>query len=76
MHTGHNGHEVSIRYFHGGVAGLTGRPTLGSWIAYALGSEAENLPAYMVLTDPGGHPVDGAWNWSSGFFGNICNFGQ
>jgi hypothetical protein len=67
MHTGHNGHEVSIRYFHGGVAGLTGRPTLGSWIAYALGSEAENLPAYMVLTDPGGHPVDGAWNWSSGF---------
>ena len=30
MHTGHNGHEVSIRYFHGGIAGITGRPTLGS----------------------------------------------
>ena len=29
MHTGHTGHEVSIRYFHGGVAGVTGRPTLG-----------------------------------------------
>lgn len=67
MHTGHNGHEVSIRYFHGGIAGVTGRPTLGSWISYALGSESRNLPAYMVLADPGGHPVDGTWNWSSGF---------
>ena len=67
MHTGHNGHEVSIRYFHGGVAGVTGRPTMGSWIVYGLGSESANLPAYMVLSDPGGHPVDGTHNWSSGF---------
>jgi hypothetical protein len=67
MHTGHNGHEVSIRYFHGGVAGVTGRPTLGGWIVYGLGSESQNLPAYMVLSDPGGHPVDGTHNWSSGF---------
>ncbi|MFO0907518.1 MAG: DUF1501 domain-containing protein [Isosphaeraceae bacterium] len=67
MHTGHNGHEVSIRYFHGGLAGITGRPTMGSWVVYALGSESRNLPAYMVLTDPGGHPVDGTHNWSSGF---------
>ncbi|MCY2966624.1 MAG: DUF1501 domain-containing protein [Planctomycetota bacterium] len=67
MHTGHNGHEVSIRYFHGGIAGVTGRPTLGSWITYALGNESQNLPAYMVLADPGGHPVDGTLNWSSGF---------
>jgi len=67
MHTGHNGHEVSIRYFHGGIAGVTGRPTMGSWIVYGLGSESQNLPAYMVLSDPGGHPVDGTHNWSSGF---------
>jgi Protein of unknown function (DUF1501) len=67
MHTGHNGHEVSIRYFHGGIAGVTGRPTLGSWIVYGLGSEANNLPAYMILSDPEGHPVDGTHNWSSGF---------
>lgn len=67
MHTGHNGHEVSIRYFHGGIAALTGRPTMGSWIIYGLGSESQNLPAYMVLSDPGGHPVDGTHNWSSGF---------
>ena len=67
MHTGHNGHEVSIRYFHGGIAGVTGRPTLGSWMVYGLGSESQQLPAYMVLSDPGGHPVDGTHNWSSGF---------
>ena len=67
MHTGHNGHEVSIRYFHGGIAGVTGRPTLGSWIVYGLGSASGNLPAYMVLSDPEGHPVDGTHNWSSGF---------
>jgi hypothetical protein len=67
MHTGHNGHEVSIRYFHGGVAGLTGRPTLGSWVVYGLGSASQELPAYLVLSDPGGLPVDGTHNWSSGF---------
>ena len=67
MHTGHNGHEVSIRYFHGGIPAVTGRPTLGSWIVYGLGSENQNLPAYLVLADPGGHPVDGTVNWSSGF---------
>jgi hypothetical protein len=67
MHTGHNGHEVSIRYFHGGLAGVTGRPTMGSWLVYGLGSESQDLPAYMVLSDPGGHPVDGTHNWSGGF---------
>jgi hypothetical protein len=67
MHTGHNGHEVSIRYFHGGIPGVTGRPTLGSWIVYGLGSASQDLPAYMVLSDPGGHPVDATHNWSCGF---------
>lgn len=67
MHTGANGHEVSIRYFHGGIPGVTGRAHLASWLLYGLGSETQELPAYMVLTDPGGHPVDGVNNWSSGF---------
>ncbi|QEL20818.1 DUF1501 domain-containing protein [Limnoglobus roseus] len=67
MHTGFNGHEVSIRYHHGGIAGVTGRPTMGSWVVYGLGTEAQNLPAYMVLSDPGGPPVDAANNWSCGF---------
>lgn len=67
MHTGANGHEVSIRYFHGGIPGVLGRPHYASWLLYGLGSETQDLPSYMVLTDPGGHPVDGVNNWSSGF---------
>ena len=67
MHTGYNGHEVSIRYMHSGIPSVTGRPTLGSWLLYGLGAETDNLPAYMVMTDPGGHPVDGIHNWSNGW---------
>ena len=67
MHTGFNGHEVSIRYHHSGIPAVTGRPTLGSWITYGLGCETQNLPAYLVLSDPDGHPVDGTHNWSSGW---------
>jgi hypothetical protein len=40
---------------------------MGSWITYGLGTEAQNLPAYMVLSDPAGPPVDAAHNWSCGF---------
>ncbi len=71
MHTGANGHEVNIRYFHGGIPGITGRAHLGSWLLYGLGSETQELPAYMVLTDPGGHPVDGTHNWSNGFMPSL-----
>ncbi len=67
MHTGANGHEVSIRYFHGGIPGVVGRPTMGSWLVYGLGCESQELPAYLVLTDPSGLPVDGVSNWSNGF---------
>lgn len=71
MHTGANGHEVSIRYFHGGIPGVVGRPNLGSWLVYGLGTESQDLPAYMVLTDPGGLPVDGVTNWSNGFMPSL-----
>jgi hypothetical protein len=44
-----------------------GRPSMGSWITYGLGSESENLPAFVVLLDKLGAPVNGAMNWSNGF---------
>ncbi|MCA8998942.1 MAG: DUF1501 domain-containing protein [Planctomycetaceae bacterium] len=71
MHTGANGHEVSIRYFHAGIPGVLGRAHYASWLLYGLGAETQELPAYMVLTDPGGHPVDGVNNWSSGFLPSL-----
>jgi hypothetical protein len=59
-------HESALRLIHTGKV-LAGRPTWGSWVVYALGSEDQNLPAYVVLSDPGGLPVDGIRNWSSGW---------
>jgi hypothetical protein len=66
MHTDINGHEPSIWYMNTGKA-QPGRPALGSWLTYGLGSETQDLPAYCVLSDPGGHPVDGVRNWSNGW---------
>ncbi|HEU0009412.1 MAG TPA: DUF1501 domain-containing protein [Verrucomicrobiae bacterium] len=66
MTTGSVDHESALRIIHTGRF-LAGLPTLGSWVLYGLGSENENLPAYVVLSDPGGQPVDGERNWSSGF---------
>ncbi len=66
MHTEHNNHPeglnmlLSCRIF-------PGRPVIGSWITYALGSENQNLPAYIVLRDPEGYSVSGKILWSSGW---------
>ncbi len=59
-------HESALRLIHSGKF-QAGYPTLGAWTIYALGSASRNLPAYVVLTDPGGLPVDGVRNWTSGW---------
>ena len=70
MHTGVNNHGQSINALNAGrVTG--GRPVLGSWLTYALGSEADNLPAYMVLSDPTGLPVLGVENWNNGWLPSL-----
>lgn len=46
---------------------LSGRPGLGSWVTYGLGAENQNLPAFVVMTDPRALVGGGATNWSSGF---------
>jgi hypothetical protein len=46
---------------------LIGKPSLGSWLNYGLGTENENLPGFVVMTDPRGGPISGASNWTSGF---------
>ena len=45
----------------------SGHPSLGSWVVYGLGSESQNLPAYVVLDDPLGLPINGVENWHAGF---------
>jgi len=46
---------------------LTGKPSLGSWLSYGLGSLNESLPNYVVMTDPRGGPIGGAPNWGNGY---------
>ncbi|MCC6508612.1 MAG: DUF1501 domain-containing protein [Pirellulaceae bacterium] len=46
---------------------IIGRPSLGSWITYGLGSENQDLPGYVVMLDKRGGPIGGQPNWSSGF---------
>jgi hypothetical protein len=46
---------------------LQGHPSVGSWVTYGLGTENQDLPAYVVMTDHRGGPIGGAPNWSSGF---------
>lgn len=66
MHTGVNNHGQSIRALNSGRI-VEGRPTLGSWLTYGLGSETRDLPAYVSLIDPGQLPVLGVENWSNGW---------
>src|SRR5204863_839783 len=46
---------------------LNGFPCLGAWLSYGLGSDSQDLPAFVVLPDPRGLPAGGAINWTSGF---------
>jgi hypothetical protein len=46
---------------------LGGRPCLGSWTLYGLGSVSENLPGYVVMLDYPEDPPGGSRNWSTGF---------
>jgi hypothetical protein len=44
-----------------------GFPSMGAWVTYGLGSESDDLPAFVVLPDPRGLPPGGLANWSAGF---------
>ena len=70
MSTGVSNHGQGIYAMQTGDI-LAGRPTIGSWITYALGSEANDLPAYVALKDPRGLPVLGVANWSQGWLPSI-----
>ena len=66
MHTGVNNHGQSVYALHSGRASQ-GRPTLGSWLSYGLGSETSDLPTYLALTSPQGQPLMNNENWTAGW---------
>jgi hypothetical protein len=64
--TAHSNHEQAIWNFNTGVV-QAGRPAMGSWVVYGLGTENQSLPAYVAILHPNGLPVDGIRNFSSGW---------
>jgi hypothetical protein len=70
LHTEAINHDPAITFFQSG-AQLAGRPSMGAWISYGLGSEGRDLPAFVVLISQGtGNPADQPLYdrlWGSGF---------
>ncbi len=66
MHTEPINHDPAVNFLQTG-SGIAGRPTIGSWLSYGLGSENKNLPDFIVLlSGGGGQPVVSRY-WSNGF---------
>ena len=70
MHTENNNHPFAINMMQSGKT-FAGRPAMGAWVCYALGSENRNLPGYVVLRDPAGYNTSGKMVWSSGWLPSI-----
>ena len=69
MHADVPNHEPSLMLLNCGDARLV-RPSMGSWVTYGLGTENQNLPAFVVLC-PGGYPIAESQNWQSAFLPGI-----
>ncbi len=65
-HTDSHAHGSALVAMNTGKTQI-GRPSLGSWCVYGLGTENESLPGYVVILDKRGGPISGQPNWSSGF---------
>jgi hypothetical protein len=70
MKTGVNNHLQSMYALNSGSF-RGGRPSLGSWLSYALGSETRDLPAYIAMTDPRGLPQFASQHWTCGWLPSI-----
>lgn len=64
MQTNVNNHFPSLYALNSGI-GVAGRPSMGSWLTYALGAVSQELPAYVALTHPNGMPIVGGDCWTN-----------
>ena len=69
MHADVPNHEPSLMLMNCGDARLI-RPSVGSWLTYGLGTENQNLPAFIAMC-PGGYPIQESQNWQAGFLPGI-----
>jgi len=65
-HTDSHAHGSALVAMNTGKT-FIGRPSLGSWAVYGLGTENQNLPGYVVILDKRGGPISGQPNWAAGF---------
>lgn len=70
VHTDQFNHAPAQLLIHTGSPRL-GRPSIGSWVTYGLGTENQNLPGYVVLTSGGSFPDAGKSVWGSGFLPSV-----
>jgi hypothetical protein len=70
VHTDQFNHAPAQLLMHTGTARL-GRPSMGAWATYGLGSENNNLPGFVVLTSGGKNPDAGKSVWGSGFLPSV-----
>src|SRR3954471_15561619 len=70
MHTDQFNHAPAQLFLHTG-ASRQGRPSMGAWLTYGLGSESQDLPAFVVLASGGKSPDGGASLWGSGFLPTV-----
>jgi hypothetical protein len=66
MYTEHNNHTEALVMMSTGKL-FQGRPSVGAWVSYGLGTVNQNLPAYVVLRDPAGYNTSGKLVWTSGW---------
>lgn len=66
MYAKSNNHTPATFQMNSGFT-MNGFPSMGAWLSYGLGTENENLPAFVVLPDPRGLIAGGSINWTSGF---------
>ncbi len=72
LHTESNNHSPALFMMQSGLPRM-GFPCVGSWVTYGLGCESQNLPAFVVMSDPKGRglPKGHAANWGAGFLPSV-----
>jgi hypothetical protein len=66
LHTDTAAHASGCLQMNTGAVQI-GRPSLGAWLSYGLGTLNQDLPSFVVMTDPRGGPISSASNWTAGF---------
>jgi hypothetical protein len=71
LHTEQFNHGPAELLLLTGIPRTAGRPSLGSWVTYGLGSECDDLPGFIVFTSGGSLPSSGKAGWGSGFLPSV-----